>query len=163
MAQNNRALTRIIARKASVAHQKAKKQKERDRQRRIRRIAAVVCAVAAVTASLCLERPDPIPMHTSVLTGQLWLNELLAGHPTRFREQLGMAKHAFLRLSTELQMYSGLAATKFVSANEKLATFLYFARTGSSSRMLRERFQRSADTIHRYSYFYDTFMVLILL
>ncbi|KAJ7083291.1 hypothetical protein B0H15DRAFT_753796, partial [Mycena belliarum] len=39
--------------------------------------------------------------------------------------------------------------TKWVSADEKLATFLYFARTGASSRMLQERFQRSADTINK--------------
>ncbi|KAJ7132427.1 hypothetical protein C8R44DRAFT_528451, partial [Mycena epipterygia] len=65
------------------------------------------------------------PMHTSVLTGQLWLSEILASHPNRFQNQLEMAKHAFYRLSFELQAYSGLASTKFVTANEKLATFLH--------------------------------------
>ncbi|KAJ6527229.1 hypothetical protein DFH09DRAFT_894196, partial [Mycena vulgaris] len=66
------------------------------------------------------------PMHTSSLTGQLWLDELLAGHPVRFREQLGLAKHTFYHLSFELQAFSGLIATKYVSADEKLATFLHF-------------------------------------
>ncbi|KAJ7659057.1 hypothetical protein DFH06DRAFT_902339, partial [Mycena polygramma] len=42
--------------------------------------------------------------------------------------------------------------TKYVSADEKLATFLHFARTGCSTRMLQERFQRSADTINRSIY-----------
>ncbi|KAJ6593744.1 hypothetical protein B0H19DRAFT_887844, partial [Mycena capillaripes] len=42
--------------------------------------------------------------------------------------------------------------TKFVTADKKLATFLHFARTGCSSRMLQERFQRSADTIHKSIY-----------
>jgi len=91
-------------------------------------------------------------MHTSVLTGQLWLNELLAGHPDRFRDQLGMAKHVFQQLSFELQKYSGLVSTKFVSADEMLATILHFARTGCSTRVLQERFQRSADTINRCVY-----------
>ncbi|KAJ7452561.1 hypothetical protein FB451DRAFT_1012732, partial [Mycena latifolia] len=72
---------------------------------------------------------------------------LMSGHPDRFRDQLGMAKHAFYRLSFELQTVSGLVSTKFVTADEKLATFPHFARTGCSTRVLQERFQRSADTI----------------
>ncbi|KAJ7703619.1 hypothetical protein B0H17DRAFT_888348, partial [Mycena rosella] len=42
--------------------------------------------------------------------------------------------------------------SKLVSSDEKLATFLHFARTGCSSRMLQERFQRSAETIHKSIY-----------
>ncbi|KAJ7078251.1 hypothetical protein C8R44DRAFT_580995, partial [Mycena epipterygia] len=76
---------------------------------------------------------QPIPFHTSQLTGQSWLTELLEGHPDRFRDQLGMAKHVFHRLSFELQAFSGLVCTKYVTADEKLATFLHFARTGCSS------------------------------
>ncbi|KAF8171128.1 hypothetical protein BJ912DRAFT_832054, partial [Pholiota molesta] len=38
---------------------------------------------------------------------------------------------------------------KYVSANEQLAIFLHFARTGASSRMLQERFQRSGETISK--------------
>ncbi|KAJ7434299.1 hypothetical protein FB451DRAFT_1063476, partial [Mycena latifolia] len=89
-------------------------------------LAGVLCTVAAFTVSLCLNTSDPTPMHTSALTGQLWLNELLSGHPDRFRDQLGMAKHAFHRLSFELQTVSGLVSTKFVTADKKLATFLHF-------------------------------------
>ncbi|KAJ7258312.1 hypothetical protein C8J57DRAFT_999621, partial [Mycena rebaudengoi] len=40
--------------------------------------------------------------------------------------------------------------TKFVSADEKLAAFLYFSRTGCTSCMLQGRFQCSADTIHKW-------------
>ncbi|KAJ7440904.1 hypothetical protein FB451DRAFT_948420, partial [Mycena latifolia] len=51
---------------------------------------------------------NPIPFHTSLLTGQQWLTELLAGHPERFRDQLGIGKQVFHRLSFELQAFSGL-------------------------------------------------------
>jgi hypothetical protein len=61
-----------------------------------------------------------------------------------------MAQHVFLRLLFELQAFSGLVNTKFVSAEEKLAIFLHFARTGCSSRNLQERFQRSAETVTKY-------------
>lgn len=78
----------------------------------------------------------------------MWLDELLAGHPERFDEQFGMSKHAFRLLSHELQLYSGLTDRRHVTADEQLATFLYFARTGSSTRILQERFQRSPSTIN---------------
>ena len=149
MTRNKTTITRKLLRHASAAHERDKKLKQRERLRKIRLLAALLCTVAAFTASLCLEITPATPMHTSSLTGQVWLNELIAGHPTRFREQLGLAKHAFFRLSFELQAFSGLVSTKYVSADEKLATFLHFARMGCSSRMLQERFQRSAETIHK--------------
>jgi hypothetical protein len=143
MARDNSAKARRLA----LEH--AKSRKKRDRQRKIRLVAALLCTVAAFTVSLFLDAPDPTPMHTSLLTGQMWLGELLKGHLDRFRDQLGMAKLAFFRLSFELQVYCGLVSTKFVTADEKLAKFLHFAQTGCSSRMLQERFQRSADTVHK--------------
>ncbi|KAJ7711735.1 hypothetical protein B0H16DRAFT_1233084, partial [Mycena metata] len=90
-------------------------------------ITALLCTlVAFTTTSLGLAAESPIPMHTSLLTGQMWLGELLRGHPGRFRDQMGVAKHVFYRLSFELQASSGLVSTKYVSAEEKLATFLHF-------------------------------------
>jgi hypothetical protein len=117
------------------------------RRKKLAAIGAVLAAASVVTDSRSV--PDPIPMRTSVLTGQLWLDELLEGHPTRFQEQMGMAHHVFHQLSNELQTYCGLSNTKYVSANEQLAIFLHLARTGLSSRMLQERFQRSGDTISK--------------
>jgi hypothetical protein len=61
-----------------------------------------------------------------------------------------MAQHVFLRLLFELQAFSGLVNTKLVTAEEKLAIFLHFARTGCSSRNLQERFQHSAETVTKY-------------
>ncbi|KAF7314852.1 putative nuclease HARBI1-like protein [Mycena kentingensis (nom. inval.)] len=79
-----------------------------------------------------------------------WLDELITGHPRRFEENLGMAKHVFLQLSVELQMFHGLRDSKWITANEKLAMFLYMARTGCSTRVLQERFQHSGSTISVY-------------
>jgi hypothetical protein len=148
MAGDNRLMARLIERRAYDARLRDKKRKERDRQRRL--LAALVSTVAAFTASLCLQAQEAIPRHTSVLTGHGWLSELLNGHPDRFRSQLGMGQHVFLRLLGELQSFSGLVHTKFVSAEEKLAIFLHFVRSGCSSRMLQEQFQRSADTVSKY-------------
>jgi hypothetical protein len=135
------------------AAQRSKKKQQVEQRCRMQLVASLVCTVIAFTASLNLDVPDALPMHTSMLTGQMWLNELLAGHPDRFKHQIGMAKHVFYRLSFELQAFSGLVSTKFVTADEKLAIFLHFARTGCSTQILQQRFQRSADTISRYLFF----------
>ncbi|KAJ7342783.1 hypothetical protein DFH08DRAFT_703477, partial [Mycena albidolilacea] len=68
--------------------------------------------VAFTTTSLGLATETPIPMHTSLLTGQMWLSELFGGHPDRFWDQMGIAKHVFYRLSFKLQAFSGLVSTK---------------------------------------------------
>ena len=127
---------------------KALAQSSDRRRRNLAVIGAVLAAATVVTMSRSVS--DPIPMRTSMLTGRLWLNELLEGHPTRFQEQMGMVHHVFHQLSNELQMHCGLSDTKYVTADEQLAIYLHLAQTGLSSRMLQERFQRSGDTISKY-------------
>jgi hypothetical protein len=119
-----------------------------DAQRRA--VIAFVIVMFITSLAFVVRNPQsliPIPMRTSLLSGQMWLDELQAGHPERFSEQFGMSKHTFHLLSCELKLHSGLRNRRYVSAEEQLATFLYFARTGSSTRILQERFQRSPSTI----------------
>ncbi|KAF8805568.1 hypothetical protein BYT27DRAFT_7026498, partial [Phlegmacium glaucopus] len=100
-----------------------------------------IFVMTAIAALITMTAPPPkTPVRTSILTGQIWLAELFAS-PVCMCEQLGMAKHIFCKLCLELQLQHGLLDGKYVSAEEKLAIFLYFACTGASSRMLQERFQ----------------------
>ena len=92
-------------------------------------------------------RFNKTPQHTSVLSGQLWLNELLGGHDGRFYNELGMQKFVFRRLLTMLETDAGLRGTRHVSAAEQAAIFLHYVRRGLSNRALQERFQCSGDTI----------------
>ncbi|TFK59920.1 hypothetical protein BDN72DRAFT_729736, partial [Pluteus cervinus] len=80
---------------------------------------------AAVAAIYYESQPVPQPMHTSILTGQRWLDELLDGHPQRFREQLGISQEAFRTLSRDLQVNYGHHDSRFVTADEQIAIFLY--------------------------------------
>ncbi|KAF8487496.1 hypothetical protein DFH94DRAFT_612231, partial [Russula ochroleuca] len=83
---------------------------------RQRRAAVLGVAAAAIAASIYFSHiPVPRPMRTSILTGQLWLDELLQGHPKHFHEQMGMSWHIFRRLSHELQSYSGLKNSRHVT------------------------------------------------
>jgi hypothetical protein len=91
---------------------------------------------------------DPEPYHTSALSGQEWVIELLTGHPERIRCELGMHASVFVELISELRTI-GHSDSKFVSLEEQLAIFLYTSVTGLSIRHVGERFQRSNETISR--------------
>jgi len=64
------------------------------------------------------------PYHTSILTGQGWVNELLYGHPNRIRTELDVKKDVFLALTSKLRKM-GHADSKYLLLEEQLAIFLY--------------------------------------
>jgi hypothetical protein len=92
------------------------------------------------------------PYHTSILSGQGWVEELLHGHPNRIRTELGVSKEVFNALIFKLREM-GHSETKYVSLEEQLAIFLYACVTGLTVRHLGERFQRSNATISKYVQF----------
>ena len=86
--------------------------------------------------------------HTSALSGEAWVNELIYGHPERICTCLGMRVHAFLALVSELRLH-GLSDSRYITLKEKAAIFLYICVTGHSTEHVGERFQRSNDTISK--------------
>ena len=88
---------------------------------------------------------DKTPYHTSALTGEMWVTELLCGHPERIRNELGVHKHVFLSLCTDLCRY-GHRDSKTLSLEEQLAIFLYMCVTGLSIQHVSKRFQHATDT-----------------
>jgi hypothetical protein len=95
-------------------------------------------------------RFDRVPVHTSRLSGQQWIDELINGHERRFHNEIGLRKHVFTRLVSILEKDAGIVHTRHVSAEEQVAIFLHYVHRGLSNRALQERFQRSADTITKY-------------
>ena len=91
---------------------------------------------------------DPEPYHTSALSGEEWLMELLTGHPERIRCELGMHAHVFGELISELR-HNGCKNSRYISLEEQLTIFLYTCVTGLTIRHVGERFQRSNETISR--------------
>ena len=84
--------------------------------------------------------------HTSVLTGQLWVLELLCSHPRRIQCELGVHRHIFTQLVAQLCAI-GHADSKFVLLEEQLAIFLYTCVTGLTVCHVGEHFQRSNEMI----------------
>jgi hypothetical protein len=73
------------------------------------------------------------PYHTSALSGQGWVLELINGHPERMHTELGVRVHVFRRMVIALQK-AGMGPSKHISLEEKLAIFLYASVTGLSIR-----------------------------
>ena len=66
------------------------------------------------------------PHHTSILTGEGWVMELLEGHPNHIQCELGVSCDVFLELIDELQWFRH-RNSKYVSLVEQLAIFLYMS------------------------------------
>lgn len=92
---------------------------------------------------------DKCAQHTSKLSGEQWIQELLRGHGDRIHNELGMHKAVFIQLLAVLKRDAGVRSTRYDSAEEQLGTFLHYVHCGLPNRALQERFQRSGDTISK--------------
>ena len=118
------------------------------KQRIIRYAALVVSIILTATANILQSLYTREPYHTSALSGEAWVLELLCGHPDRIRTKLGVSHEVFSNLIQELQ-HIGYHNSRHVSLEEQLAIFLYICVTGLTIRHVGERFQRSNETISR--------------
>ncbi|KAL1671258.1 hypothetical protein EV122DRAFT_172261, partial [Schizophyllum commune] len=85
--------------------------------------AITALSAAQMLAMMPSVTKPPQPMHMSILTGQKWVEELLDGHPIRFRRSMGMGHSIFQSLVRDLRK-AGLRDSRFVTAKEQVAVFL---------------------------------------
>jgi hypothetical protein len=112
---------------------------------------------------------DKTPYHTSALSGDTWVEELLNGHPQRIRDSLGVSKDDFWVLHSQLSQWQGPPVTNTISLQEQLAIFLYVCVTGLPLKHVGERFQHADSTIRTYvfalhfdralKYFHQPFLI----
>ena len=118
-------------------------------QRRLQQYAVLFLSIImTATAAVLQSLETREPYHTSILTGEGWVMELLSGHPDRIRCELGVSHDVFAGLILELREM-GYGNSKYVSLEEQLAIFLHASVTGLTIRHLGERFQRFNETISR--------------
>jgi len=117
-------------------------------RRLYKHIMLFVSVLLTACASILQTSKPPQPYHTSILSGEGWVMELLNGHPNRIHCELGVSHHVFTELIYELRGL-GYGNSKYVSLEEQLAIFLYMSVTGLTIRHVGERFQRSNETISR--------------
>jgi hypothetical protein len=102
---------------------------------------------------LCLQlyaenfnRLNPIPMHTSILTGKIYYNELLVSHPDVFRTVARMDHETFFRLNNFLKLNGELNDSKLICSGEKILILIHVL-AGHSIRQTAHRWQHSLSTI----------------
>ena len=117
-------------------------------QRLYQHIMLFVSILLTACTSILQGSTPPQPYHTSILSGEGWVMELLNGHPNRIRCELGVSRDVFTELVYELRGL-GYGNSKYVSLEEQLAIFLYMSVMGLTIRHVGERFQRSNETISR--------------
>lgn len=129
---------------------RAIQQREEIRQRRfVLLIVSLIAQISALYHNLFLTARQNIPYHTSALTGQAWVLELMTGHPDRIWHNLGVNLQVFEELLEVIRTHGFQPSRNGVSIEEQLAIFLYTCVTGLPTRHVGERFQRSPDTITR--------------
>ncbi len=93
-----------------------------------------------------------VPCRMLGLTGELWVEDIINGHPKRCQEQFRMPAAIFLSLERWICIHTDIHNSrkhKGVSIKQKLAIFLWITGHGASNRDAQERFQHSGETISR--------------
>jgi DDE superfamily endonuclease len=107
----------------------------------------VITLVAMALATTEVNKEGPIPQHDSILTGQLYYEELMTTrNPNRFINVARMDRPTFLSLIDLLTTEGGLKNSMFISSGEKLLIFIHNL-VGFSNRQIAERWQHSGSTI----------------
>ena len=85
--------------------------------------------IIMVLYAVIITPADPEPYHTSILSGEMWVQALLNGHPDHILCELGVWKQVFEVLICTLCAI-GTTDSKHVFLEEQLAIFLYMSVTG---------------------------------
>jgi hypothetical protein len=92
---------------------------EMDEQRHVSLLQIAGMAIAAAAAAVIYAAPlyDKTPYHTSALSGEAWVLELINGHPERICCELGVHKHIFEALIAYLENI-GHTHSRYVTLEE---------------------------------------------
>ncbi|CAI9277715.1 unnamed protein product [Lactuca saligna] len=108
----------------------------------------MLCGLAL--KGIILARNVRMPCHTSDRTGNMFINEVLNGHPRRCYEMFRLHVPVFRQLCADLATNYGLQQTRNISIEESVGIFLMTLAHGCSNRFVQEFFNHSGETIHRH-------------
>ncbi|ETW03786.1 hypothetical protein H310_05152 [Aphanomyces invadans] len=86
----------------------------------------------------------------SILTGRMWVEEIVRGNPHLGVENFRITIVCFQRLVRRMEDVGGLRSTVRIPTTDQVAMLLYFAGHHVSSPALQERFQHSGESISRH-------------
>jgi hypothetical protein len=123
--------------------------------------AAVIFAACQAVIELVMPVIDRTPYHTSILSGEAWVQELLTGYPMRICNELGVYWQTFFTLVQTLQDI-GIRSLHYVTIEEQVAIFLYTVVTELSSTHVGEHFQQSPGTIQKLVSIFLQYIVFLI-
>ncbi|GMN62843.1 hypothetical protein TIFTF001_031945 [Ficus carica] len=107
-------------------------------------------AVVVVINSRWNRRQVPQPMHDSILTGSMRVEEILNGHEDVIQGMISMKSSTFRVLSNLLGTRALLTPTYNMNVNEQLFIFLAICAQGATNRHVLYLFQHSQETTSRW-------------
>ncbi|GMN62636.1 hypothetical protein TIFTF001_031729 [Ficus carica] len=107
-------------------------------------------AVVAIINSRRNIRRNPQPMHDSMLTGSMRVEEILNGHEDVIQSMISMKSSTFRLLSNLLGGRGLLRPTNHMNVNEQLFIFLAICSQGATNRHVSYLFQHSPETTSRW-------------
>nr|KAJ0202523.1 hypothetical protein LSAT_V11C500264830 [Lactuca sativa] len=108
----------------------------------------MLCGLAL--KGIILARNVRMPCHTSDRTWNMFINEVLNGHPRRCYEMFRLHVPVFRQLCADLATNYGLQQTRNISIEESVGIFLMTLAHGCSNKFVQEFFNHSGETIHRH-------------
>ncbi|KAI3771087.1 hypothetical protein L6452_02241 [Arctium lappa] len=90
------------------------------------------------------------PCRTSSRTGNIFIHEVLNGHPRRCYEDFRVHVPVFKMLCSDLVTRYGLQPTRNICVEESVGIFLMILAHGCGNRLIQETFNHSGETIHRH-------------
>ncbi|XP_034679765.1 uncharacterized protein LOC117909822 [Vitis riparia] len=96
---------------------------------------------------------------TSSFTGSLFIQELLNGSSSTCYELMRMEKHGFISLCHMFREKGWLVDSKHLNVEEKMAMFLMTISHNLRNRLIKNRFQHSSQTIHKY--FHEVLVAMV--
>ncbi|MQL86485.1 hypothetical protein Taro_019012, partial [Colocasia esculenta] len=96
------------------------------------------------------EHSVPRPMNISSHSGHIWIHEVLQGHKRRCYNVFRLHPTTFMKLRDELMERDLIRDSRYVTATEKLAIFMYAMGHGVASRAMCEHFQHASETISKH-------------
>ncbi|MQM05560.1 hypothetical protein Taro_038377, partial [Colocasia esculenta] len=96
------------------------------------------------------EHSVPRPMHTSSHSGHIWIHEVMQGHERRCYNVFRLHPTTFMKLRDKLMERDLIRDSRYVTATEKLAIFMYAMGHGVASGAMCEHFQHSSETINKH-------------
>ncbi|XP_059596802.1 uncharacterized protein LOC104880679 isoform X1 [Vitis vinifera] len=102
---------------------------------------------------------DKERVSTSSFTGSLFIQELLNGSSSTCYELMRMEKHGFISLCHMFREKGWLVDSKHLNVEEKMAMFLMTISHNLQNRLIKNRFQHSSQTIHKY--FHEVLVAMV--